>query len=211
VRELGDGVENPAWRSWETSRAVVLAAAGRVDEAVELASTGLLQADRWGTTRGRGRVLRILGTLLGDRGVEELRAAADVLEQGPAALELAKALAALGDRLSVNRSGSPPDEAVETLRRAYLLAAGCGAAGLQARAGQSLIRLGQQVPAPPRRTGLTTTEREIARMSVDGAFDQEIAQALFITTSTVRQTLDGVRQRLGVTSPEELRALVAAR
>ena len=48
-------------------------------------------------------------------------------------------------------------------------------------------------------------------MSVDGAFDQEIAQALFITTSTVWQTLDGVRQRLGVTSSEELRALVAAR
>jgi DNA-binding CsgD family transcriptional regulator len=48
-------------------------------------------------------------------------------------------------------------------------------------------------------------------MSVDGAFDQEIAQALFITTATVRQTLDGVRRRLGVTSTEQLRALVAGR
>jgi DNA-binding CsgD family transcriptional regulator len=48
-------------------------------------------------------------------------------------------------------------------------------------------------------------------MSLDGAFDQEIAQALFITTATVRQTLDGVRQRLGVSSSQELRALVAAR
>jgi DNA-binding CsgD family transcriptional regulator len=190
---------------------VVLAAAGRSDEAAELASTGLLQASRWGTTRGHGRVLRILGTLLEDGGIDELRAAVDVLERGPAALELAKALAALGERLAAQRSGSPPAEAVDTLRRAFLLAAGCGAAGLQARVGRSLIRLGLEVPAPPRRTGLTTTEREIARMSLDGAFDQEIAQALFITTSTVRQTLDGVRQRLGVSSSQELRALVAAR
>ena len=91
------------------------------------------------------------------------------------------------------------------------MAAGCGAAGLQARTGQTLNRLGQEVPAPPRRTGLTTTEREIARMSVDGAFGQEIAQALFITTATVRQTLDGVRGRLGVSTNEQLRALVSAR
>ena len=167
---------------------------------------------RWGTTRGHGRVLRILGTLLERRG--RRRTAGSGRCAGAAVRRRSNSPRrwprwASGCRR--NRSGSPPDEAVETLRRAYLLAAGCGAAGLQARAGQSLIRLGQQVPAPPRRTGLTTTEREIARMSVDGAFDQEIAQALFITTSTVRQTLDGVRQRLGVTSPEELRALVAAR
>jgi DNA-binding NarL/FixJ family response regulator len=190
---------------------VVLAAAGRVDEAAELAHDALIYARRWGTTRGQGKVLRILGTLLGDRGIDELRAAVEVLASGPAALELAKALAALGDQLAAEHSGPPPGEAIRALRRAYLLAAACGAAGLQARAGQSLVRLGQEVPAPPRRTGLTTTERDIARMSVDGAFDQEIAQALFITTATVRQTLDGVRRRLGVTSTEQLRALVAGR
>ena len=45
-------------------------------------------------------------------------------------------------------------------------------------------------------------------MSLDGAFDQEIAQAMFITLPTVRQTLDGVRRRLGATSPQELRLAV---
>jgi DNA-binding CsgD family transcriptional regulator/tetratricopeptide (TPR) repeat protein len=211
VRELSDPIENPAWRSWETSRAVVLGAAGRVDEALELVRPSLLHARRWATTRGEGKMLRIVGTLLGDRGVDELRASVDVLESGPAALELAKALAALADRLAVNRSGAPSMEAVETMRRAYLLAAGCGAAGLQARVAASLVHHGQEVPAPPRRTGLTTTERDIARMAVAGAFDQEIAQALFITTSTVRQTLDGVRQRLGATTTDQLRDLLTAR
>jgi DNA-binding CsgD family transcriptional regulator len=48
-------------------------------------------------------------------------------------------------------------------------------------------------------------------MAVDGAFDQEIAQALFLTTPTVRQTLDAVRGRFGVSSAQQLRNVVAAR
>ena len=40
---------------------------------------------------------------------------------------------------------------------------------------------------------------------------REIAQALFITTPTVRQTLDAVRGRLGVSSAQQLRAAVATR
>lgn len=65
--------------------------------------------------------------------------------------------------------------------------------------------------AAPSSKALTTTERSIVQMSLDGAFDQEIAQALFITTATVRQTLDAVRRRYQVTSPGELADLFAAR
>jgi hypothetical protein len=49
------------------------------------------------------------------------------------------------------------------------------------------------------------------QMSLDGAFDQEIAQALFITTPTVRPTLDAVRRRYQLTSASELANLPAVR
>jgi hypothetical protein len=48
-------------------------------------------------------------------------------------------------------------------------------------------------------------------MSLDGAFDQGIAQALLITTPTVRPTLDAVRRRYQLTSASEFADLPAAR
>jgi hypothetical protein len=48
-------------------------------------------------------------------------------------------------------------------------------------------------------------------MSLDGAFDQEIAQALYITTPTVRQTLDAVRRRQGEMSADQFGGVAASR
>ena len=213
VRDLSQGIENPAWRPWRTDRAVVLDALGRRDEAIELVQADLAQAGRWGTSRARGLTMRILGSLRGDQGVDDLREAVAVLETGPARLELAKAKAALGE--AITRPGGPPpaehSEAATTLRAAYQLAAECSARTLRERIGRSLSRLGLATPPLPQRPALTTTERSILKMSLDGAFDQEIAQALFITTSTVRQTIDAVRRRFEVSSPSELTELLAAR
>ena len=91
----------------------------------------------------------------------------------------------------------------------FVLAAQCSAGGLRRRVEDHLGRLGLPVPTVPRRTTLTTTERRIVEMSLDGAFDQEIAQALFITPPTVRQTLAAVRDRLGVSSNDQLRVAAA--
>jgi len=157
--------------------------------------------------------MRILGSLRGDQGVDDLREAVAVLETGPARLELAKAKAALGEAIT-RPDGPPPaehSEAATTLRAAYQLAAECSARTLRERVGRSLSRLGLATPPLPQRSALTTTERSILKMSLDGAFDQEIAQALFITTSTVRQTIDAVRRRFEVSSPSELTELLAAR
>lgn len=137
-----------------------------------------------------------------------------MLETGTATstakLELAKATAALGEHLTPVGTGSPPVEAAEALRAAYLLVGGCGAAGLRARVERALTRGGPEIPSLPERTSLTTTERRIVEMSLDGAFDQEIAQALFITPPTVRQTLETVYRRLGVTSAQQLRMASSA-
>ena len=68
-----------------------------------------------------------------------------------------------------------------------------------------------ETPALARHKALTTTERSMVQMSLDGAFDQEIAQALFITTPTVRQTLDAVRRRYRVNTAGEFAELLATR
>ena len=210
VDELSIGASNPAWRSPNTDRAIVYAATGRTGAAIDLLAADLVQAQRWGTTRGIGRTLRILGQTRGTAGIEELREAVSVLETGPAKLELAKANAALGAALLTNDS-VPSAEGLAALYSAFLLAAECGAATLRQQVERLLIRRGIEVPQSPARTSLTTTERRIVEMSLDGAFDQEIAQALFITTPTVRQTLDAVRGRFGVISAQQLRTAVAAR
>ncbi|MGS0685601.1 BTAD domain-containing putative transcriptional regulator [Nakamurella sp. GG22] len=209
VRELSDGLENPAWRSWQSPLAIVLAASGDVRQARELLDVDLAFARRWGTARGVGRVLRLRGSLPGGD-VEDLRSAVAVLAQRPARLELAKAQAALGMRLSAAGS-AVSREAADALQASFVLAAQCSAAGLRRRVEDQLGRLGLPVPPVPRRTALTTTERRMVEMSLDGAFDQEIAQALFITPPTVRQTLAAVRDRLGVTSNDQLRAVAAHR
>jgi hypothetical protein len=61
---------------------------------------------------------------------------------------------------------------------AYLLAAECSAGALREHIGHLLNGLGLDAPALAERTALTTTERSMVQMSLDGAFDQEIAQAL---------------------------------
>jgi DNA-binding CsgD family transcriptional regulator len=69
--------------------------------------------------------------------------------------------------------------------------------------------LGKRPAAAGPPAALTSTERAMVDMSLDGAFDQEIGQALFVTTANVRQTLDHVRSRLGIVSAAELRDAVA--
>lgn len=77
--------------------------------------------------------------------------------------------------------------------------------------GRLLNRLGLDPPALAERTALTSTERGMVQMSLHGAFDQEIAQALFIATPTVRRTLDAVHRRYQVSTAGELAELLAAR
>ncbi len=210
VDELSNAVSNPTWRSPRTDRAVIYAATGRAGEAVELLAADLAQARRWGASRGVGRTLRILGRTKGAAGIDDLREAVAVLQSGAAKLELAKANTALGAAL-LTEGSVPSAAALAALRSAFLLAADAGAAPLRHEVERLLARHGFEIPELPARTSLTTTERRIVEMSLDGAFDQEIAQALFITTPTVRQTLDAVRGRLGVSSAQQLRTAVATR
>jgi predicted ATPase/DNA-binding CsgD family transcriptional regulator len=57
-----------------------------------------------------------------------------------------------------------------------------------------------QVPAPPVRDGLSSREREVLGLLVEGASDQEIAARLFITRRTASKHVAAILEKLGVTN-----------
>jgi DNA-binding NarL/FixJ family response regulator len=131
-----------------------------------------------------------------------------VLEHSTARLELAKALAALGEAL---RRALRPTDAREPLRRALELAEICGATALVERARAELYATG----ARPRMTALsgvgslTTSERRVADLAAVGLSNRDIAQELYITPKTVEVHLSSVYRKLGIGSRRDLPAALA--
>jgi DNA-binding SARP family transcriptional activator/DNA-binding CsgD family transcriptional regulator len=202
-------VLNPVWRPWRSMRARVLHALGRDAEALPLVEEELELARRWGTPGLVGATLRCLGELQGAAGVPTLREAVATLARSPRRLEEARALAGLAGAL-LARGDTPDDEARTALRRALDLAEQCAAEGLRAEVAAVLRGLGVEVPPEPHvRFTLTAAERRIAAMAADGLLPGEIAQALFVTSHTVQATVTSLGHRLGVSSPHELRSVLA--
>ena len=144
----------------------------------------------------------------GEKGVELLREAVDVLQRSPAKLELARALTDLGAAL--RRQGQRA-AAREPLRRGLELAHRCGAGGLTEQARTELLATG----ARPRRlvlTGLdslTASERRVARMAADGRTNREIAEALFVSQRTIETHLSHVYRKLEITTRADLSRALA--
>jgi DNA-binding CsgD family transcriptional regulator len=193
------GLDNPVWAPWRSARGRALHALGRTDEAIELLEAELVRARAWGAPTGIGRALRMLGASRGGAGIPELREAVAVLEQSPARLELARALAALGGALRRTRD---PTGAREPLRRALELAAACGADGLVEEVRAELHATGLR----PRTTALggvgslTASERRVADLAAAGRSNREIAQTLYVTPKTVEVHLSSAYRKLGISS-----------
>jgi DNA-binding CsgD family transcriptional regulator len=209
LRELGRrleafGIRNPAAASWRSMLASGLAANGQPDRARELVAEELELARAFEVPREIGVALRAQGLLEGgDRGVDALRDAVEVLEGTAARLDHARALADLGDALL---RGGYRKEARGPLRDALELARGRGATVLAARAHRLLLASG----ARPRRLvfrgleSLTASERRTAELAADGLTNREIAQALFVTEKTVEGHLVRAYRKLGIAARSEL-------
>lgn len=202
----GVGSHNPAFIAWRSSAALGLLQLGDHERAIELATEEVELARIWGAPRALGAALRVAGLVAGgERGLELLDEAVEVLSESPAKLEHAKARADLGAAL---RRGNQRAAAREHLAHAVELAAICGATALAARAETELRATGAR-PRRIARTGvasLTPSERRVAEMAAEGPTNREIAQALFVTQRTVEVHLTSIYRKLGITSRSQLAA-----
>jgi DNA-binding CsgD family transcriptional regulator len=203
-------VRNPGMIPWRSSAALAMNLLGERDEAIRLALEEVELARRFEVPRELGIALRAAGLVEGgDRGVELLREAADVLVTSLAKLEYARALTDLGAAV---RRGGQRSKAREPLRRALELAQRCGATALADRARAELVATG----ARPRRAvfsgldALTASERRVAEMAAEGSTNREIAQALFVTEKTIEWHLSQSYRKLGIGSRSELRRALDA-
>lgn len=197
---------NPELIGWRTDLALSELALGNEEEARELAAEALRLCRSAGGRRGIGIALRVQGTVTGgERGIERLREAVEVLGGTRARLERAKALVELGAAL---RRAGCRREARGPLREGLDLAHRCGATVLEQRCRTELAACG----ARPRRAvlsgveSLTPSELRVARMAAAGMTNREIAQGLFVTAKTVETHLCHVYRKLDVAGRAELPA-----
>jgi DNA-binding NarL/FixJ family response regulator len=196
---------NPSASCWRSALALAVAAEDHA-EARRLAGSELQDARRAGLPRPAAIALRARGMLAGgERGLRDLREAAELAAASGARLEYARGLVELGAAL---RRANQRTAAREPLRTGLDLAYRCGATRLAERARAELLAAG----ARPRRgalTGLealTASERRVAELAATGMSNPEIAQALFVTLNTVEGHLRHAYQKLSIGSRGQLPA-----
>jgi DNA-binding CsgD family transcriptional regulator len=213
VRELGrrptEAQTQTPHPPWRLEAAESLLALGDAAAAIELLDEQAAMARRWGTPSGIGPVERMLALAAPpEHRIALLTRAEATLAASPARLEHARALVDLGGALA---AAGRRDEGRAALRQGAEQAADCGASVLQRDAHEALVASGAR-PQRERFTGvdsLTASERGIVEMAVTGMSNAEIAQARFVTTSTVEKHLSHAYEKLGIDSREQLAGALA--
>jgi DNA-binding CsgD family transcriptional regulator len=197
-------IRTPAFGTWRSDAAPLLASLERLGEARALAREELERCRAFGAQAPLGAALRTLGLLeQGDAGIELLEESVSQLEQSPARLEHALALLELG--AAIRRAGRRAD-AREPLREALELARVCSADAIAARAHDELVTAGARPRRDPTesRSNLTASELRVARLAAEGMTNREIAQALFVTENTIETHLRAVFRKLEIGSRSQL-------
>ena len=205
------GCSSPTLLPWRSVASVALAQLGDEKRALELAQEELRLAQALGTPRAVGiaqRAVAFAGPP--DELQAGLEAAVATLENGPAKLELARVTCELGGEL---RRKGERSAAREVLRRAYPLAAECGATRLASRARDELSRSGARLVREPASgvEGLTPSEIRVAELAAEGLTNREVAQALFVSEKTVETHLGRVYRKLDIKSRHALPTALAER
>lgn len=203
-------IDSPGLVPWRDTAALAAAALGEADRARRLAAEGLERARACGVARAIGLALRTAALVDGgERRLDLLEQAVDVLEHSPSRLALVHALVDQGAHL---RRAGQRSSAQTPLRRALELADRMGAQPLADAAREELRASG----ARPRRaayTGvdaLTPTERRVSELAVQGLSNPQIAQALFVTPKTVQTHLTHAYRKLDISSRQQLAAALGA-
>lgn len=197
--------------SYRTSPVLALRAAGRQQEAREIAGAQLQLVRHIEIPSAIGTATMMLGIATGgEEGTALLGQAADTLRDTPRRLDYARALIEFGSALRRAKrrvdSRPPLQEGMEIAHR-------CGATVLASQAREELRATG----ARPRRmvvTGadsLTASELRVARMAADGMSNPQIAQTLYVTRRTVETHLASSYRKLDIGSREELADALADR
>jgi len=192
---------NPGAMAWRSRLAELLAITGGPDRGRAVAEEEVELARAFGSDRATGVALRTRGMLRGGDGVEDLRAAIELLD-GVSPLERSRATVELGRALHLRGD----DTAREVLYAGMDLAHRAGAHALVERAMEALRATGAR-PRRPRLSGvdsLTPQERRVAGLAAEGRGNREIAESLFLTRRTVEMHLSNGYRKLGIGSREEL-------
>jgi DNA-binding CsgD family transcriptional regulator len=194
---------------WRSEAALVHGALGNTGEARRLAREEVELTSAFGCPRALGISLRACGVVEGgEAGLELLGEAVKTLERSQSPLELSRALSDHGAAL--RRRGRRVQARAE-LQRGLDLAHHCGARRIANQARRELLAAG----AKPRRdaiTGrdaLTAAELRVARLAAEGLTNRDIAQALFITTTTAKAHLSRVYRKLGITRRAQVASALA--
>ena len=207
-RDAACNADNPAY-PWRLGAAECLFALGDLEQAKVLTDEQMLVAKRWGTHSAIGAALR--GQALLEHGpnrIELLQRAIAELARSPARLDHARAIVDLGVALRV---AGQRTAATEALRDGLERARRCGSLTLVQHAHAELVTAG----ARPRRLqfsgleALTASERRTASLAAEGKNNTEIAQALFVTKSTVEKHLTRAYNKLDIQSREQLPAALS--
>jgi DNA-binding CsgD family transcriptional regulator len=198
------GMTNPSNIPWRSTAALACLTSGDRDRACSLVEEEVALARAFGARRAMGIALRAFGLIEpGQRGLELLEEAANVLEMSPANLERARALVDLG---AARRRAGQVIDARAALRIGLDLADRCGASSLAERARQELRAAGVR----PRRSAvsgiqsLTPSERRVAELVAEGMSNREVAQALFVTEKTIEAHLSSTYGKLDIRSRRDL-------
>jgi DNA-binding CsgD family transcriptional regulator len=205
------GCSSPTLLPWRSVASVALAQLGEEERALALAEEELQLAQELGAPRAVGiaqRAVALAGPA--DERQAGLEAAVAALENGDARLELARVTCELGAEL---RRLGERSAAREMLRRAYTLAAECGATRLAERARDELSRSGARLIREPASgvEALTPSEVRVAELAAEGLTNREVAQSLFVSEKTVETHLGRVYRKLGIKSRHALPGALADR
>jgi len=155
-----------------------------------------------GTPLAMGLLARSRALLAPDGDAERLYdEAVERLEQCQAAGELARTHLLYGEWLRARRRRR---DARQHFRTAYGMFDAMGAEAFAERARLGLLASGEQAGAPRGRDALTAQESKVALLAGEGASNQEIAEQLFISSSTVAYHLRKVFVKLNITSRGQL-------